>query len=134
MATMILDFGKCKGHQISECDTKYLQWLVSHERVLAVRNRWASRDAKFELARRSQEIAQVAVVEVAETVAPKQNYRIISLGHKKERRDFVGELTQKAEDKRNLLAECREIKARSNRSADLGLKGNFGNRGFQLMR
>lgn len=69
--------------------------------------------------------------EVAE--APKQTYRIISLG-KRERRDFVGELTQNAEDKGNLLAECREIQARA-KSEDLGKRGNLNvSRGFQLMR
>jgi hypothetical protein len=57
----IIDFGKkYKGHQISECDEKHLKWLVSHEKVLALRNRWASRDAAFELERRELAVAPVA--------------------------------------------------------------------------
>ena len=55
----ILDFGKNKGKVLAECDEKYLKWLASHEKVLAKRNRWASRDAKFLLER----MAQVATVE-----------------------------------------------------------------------
>jgi hypothetical protein len=66
---MIIDFGKNKGHQISECDTKYLKWLVSHEKVLALRNRWSSRDAAFELQRRAQAAAEAAMaVKVAEDI------------------------------------------------------------------
>lgn len=64
---MIIDFGKAnKGKEISECDSKYLQWLVSHERVLAKRNRWASRDAKIELERRAQAEAVKAAPKVNE--------------------------------------------------------------------
>jgi hypothetical protein len=67
---MIIDFGKkYKGHQISECDTKYLQWLVSHAKVLALRNRWASRDAAFELQRRAQTAAEASeTVRIAEEI------------------------------------------------------------------
>jgi hypothetical protein len=69
MSNNILDFGKNKNKQISECDTKYLQWLVAHERVLALRNRWASRDAAFELQRRTQTAAEAAMaVKVAEEI------------------------------------------------------------------
>jgi hypothetical protein len=140
--TRILDFGKNKGHQISECDTKYLQWLVSHTKVLAERNQWSSRDAAFELdrrewareaeaARKRIEEAEAAMAErtkewslerccyvwsdtgerVAEADKPK--YSVVSLGHKKERFDLVGYITQKSEGKRNMLAECREIKAKA---------------------
>jgi hypothetical protein len=59
--TKILDFGKNKGKTLAECDVKYLKWLASHEKVLAKRNRWAARDAKFLLER----MAQVATQEVA---------------------------------------------------------------------
>jgi len=48
---IILDFGKNKGKQLADCDESYLRWLVSHEKVLAKRNRWAARDAKFILDR-----------------------------------------------------------------------------------
>lgn len=52
---MIIDFGKAnKGKELSECDTKYLTWLVQHEKVLAKRNRWACRDAKFILKQREE--------------------------------------------------------------------------------
>jgi hypothetical protein len=57
MATArILDFGKNKGLTLNECDEKYLKWIVSHERVLALRNRWAARDARFILERRAQAV------------------------------------------------------------------------------
>ncbi|SRR5436190_195680 len=49
---IILDFGKNKGKQLQDCDEKYLRWLVTHEKVLAKRNRWASRHAKFILDRK----------------------------------------------------------------------------------
>jgi Uncharacterized protein conserved in bacteria len=49
---MILDFGKYKGKLLADCDEKYLRWLVTHEKVLAQRNRWAARDAKFILDRK----------------------------------------------------------------------------------
>jgi recombinational DNA repair ATPase RecF len=69
MATRIIETGKFKGHQISECDTKYLKWLTSHERVLAERNRWLSRDARYELQRRAQAAAEAAMaVKVAEAI------------------------------------------------------------------
>ena len=135
MSNNILDFGKNKGHQISECDTKYLKWLVSHEKVLAVRNRWASRDAKFEIERRAR-AAQVDA-QIAEMVAaPKQTYRIITVpGPKKEYFDLVGHITEKRELKAAMLGEIAEIKSRSKRSADLGLAGNLSsNQGFRLMR
>jgi len=74
MANMIIDFGKNKGMTISECDEKYLKWLVSHERVLALRNRWASRDAGFEIERREwalEEAAAIARIAALEaTMAP----------------------------------------------------------------
>ena len=63
---IILDFGKNKGKQLADCDEKYLRWLVSHEKVLAKRNRWASRDAKFILDRRE------TAVKVAEFEARKE--------------------------------------------------------------
>lgn len=47
----ILDFGKNKGKILADCEESYLKWLVSHEMVLAKRNRWAVRDAKFVLTR-----------------------------------------------------------------------------------
>jgi hypothetical protein len=54
----ILDFGKNKNKVLAECDEKYLRWLVTHEQVLAKRNRWAARDAKYILERREQAIAK----------------------------------------------------------------------------
>ena len=56
----IIDFGKHKNKILADCDEKYLKWLVSHEKVLALRNRWASRDAKFILERRAQVTPAVA--------------------------------------------------------------------------
>ena len=59
----IIDFGKkYKGKILADCDEKYLKWLVSHEKVLAKRNRWASRDAKFILERRAQAVVTSSVV------------------------------------------------------------------------
>jgi hypothetical protein len=46
-----LDFGKNKGKILAECEVSYLKWLATHEQVLAKRNRWAARDAKFLLER-----------------------------------------------------------------------------------
>ncbi len=59
---IILDFGKNKGLAISECDEKYLKWLITHEKVLAERNRWASRKAKALLAKRAEAKAQAEAV------------------------------------------------------------------------
>jgi hypothetical protein len=51
-----LDFGKNKGKILADCEEKYLLWLTQHEKVLALRNRWAARDAKFILDRRAQAV------------------------------------------------------------------------------
>ena len=105
---MIIDFGKVnKGKELSECDEKYLKWLVSHEKVLAKRNRWAARDAKIILERRAQIAAQAAAY--AEAVA-------------------------KFEDEREarLAIKAAEQIVRANQGAN---RGNlYNNRGFQLMR
>lgn len=58
----ILDFGKNKGKVLAECETTYLKWLVSHERVVAMRNRWACRDARFIIERREEAKAQAEAV------------------------------------------------------------------------
>jgi len=63
---MILDFGKNKGKTIAECESPYLKWLVSHEKVLAKRNRWASRDAKFILEARETAKASAAAIKAIE--------------------------------------------------------------------
>ena len=47
----VLDFGKNNGKVLAACEESYLVWLSRHEKVLAERNRWASRDAKFILER-----------------------------------------------------------------------------------
>lgn len=78
---MIIDFGKNKGKELSECDKKYLKWLASHEKVLAERNRWTSRDAKIFLERKTQ---QVAVPEVKETKAALQMPKVDK--HRKQKR------------------------------------------------
>ncbi len=46
-----LDFGKNKGKTLATCEGSYIIWLSRHEKVLAERNRWASRDAKIILER-----------------------------------------------------------------------------------
>lgn len=72
---MTIDFGrKYKGKTIGECDEKYLKWLVSHEKVLAERNRWASRDARFELQRRA-EAAEMAVKAAESIVSGNSNWQ-----------------------------------------------------------
>lgn len=58
----ILDFGKNKGQILAECPVSYLKWLATHEQVLAKRNRWAARDARFLLDR----MAQAAALEAHE--------------------------------------------------------------------
>lgn len=60
--TKILDFGKNKGKILADCDEKYLKWLASHEKVLAVRNRWACRDARFLLERMAQVVFQETAI------------------------------------------------------------------------
>ena len=53
-----LDFGKNKGRVLADCEEAHLKWLVSHEKVLAKRNRQACRDAKFILECRAQVATQ----------------------------------------------------------------------------
>jgi|SRR5437588_11196562 len=48
----VLDFGKHSGKVLADCEASYIRWLARHERVLAERNRWASRDARFILERK----------------------------------------------------------------------------------
>ena len=122
MANMIIDFGKNKGKTIGECDEKYLKWLISHTKVLALRNRWACRDARFELARRSQAVAQVATIEKTEGCANwdewEQALIEIEARHEKE-----------------IAVKIAEHLVSTPQRVDLGLKGNLSNnRGFQLMR
>jgi hypothetical protein len=62
--------------------------------------------------------------------APKQTYRIISLG-KKERYDYVAAIAEKREHKAALLGEIAEIKSRS---VDMMNAALTTSRGFQLMR
>ena len=71
---MKLDFGKNKGKAIKECETSYLKWLVAHEKQLKVSNRWASRDAKFELERREKATAtqETVVVTTKQTIVAKR--------------------------------------------------------------
>lgn len=47
----VLDFGKNNGKVLAACEESYIIWLSLHEKVLAERNRWASRDAKIILER-----------------------------------------------------------------------------------
>jgi hypothetical protein len=80
-------------------------------------------------------IAKPAVV--VET--PKQTYRIVSLGSKKERRDLVGEITAKAEHKQDMLAEIREIQERAiaqqvAQTPDMMKAALTSNRGFRILR
>ena len=64
---IILDFGKNRGLSVSECDEKYLKWLISHEKVLAERNRWACRNARVLLAKRAEAKAHAEAVLKFET-------------------------------------------------------------------
>jgi hypothetical protein len=57
----ILDFGKNKGKILADCEESYLKWLASHEKVVAKRNQWACRDARFILERMAKEAAAQAV-------------------------------------------------------------------------
>jgi hypothetical protein len=106
---IILDFGKNKGKQLQDCDEKYLRWLVSHERVLAKRNRWASRDAKFILERRAQVVA---------TTTGNTNWQ------------EWHESLKKAEVDLKIAKHLASTPAK----VDLGLKGNLTSRAFSLMR
>jgi hypothetical protein len=60
-AMRIIESGKNKGKTIAQCETSYLKWIATHEKVLAVRNRWMARDARFELARREESAKQAEI-------------------------------------------------------------------------
>ena len=160
----IIETGKHKGETLVNCPESYIVWASQHEKNFSPDNRWVSRDAKamltpvaqgnsnwndWEQALQSEVVAPVEHKPVwnherccyvwsdtgelvRDDEKPKYNVVVLS-NERKERFDLVGYISRKAEDKRNLVAECREIKTKA-RSADLGLKGNFGNKGFQLMR
>lgn len=108
----ILDFGKNKGKVLADCDSKYLKWLVSHEKVLAKRNRWASRDAKFILERRTH---------INTVVATNGHENWLEWSESLKRAEMDATIA-------NHLAST-PVKV------DLGLKGNLnGSRAFSLMR
>jgi hypothetical protein len=106
-----LDFGKHKGKVLADCEEHYLRWLVSHEKVLAKRNRWASRDAKIILERRAQ-----AVVATTTGNANWQEWH---------------ESLKRAEIDLKIAKHLASNPAK----VDLGLKGNLNtSRAFSLMR
>ena len=76
----IIESGKHKGKSLDECPESYLKWLISHERVLAERNRWMSRDARFILVQRTEAAAtlkteqEMAVRVAEEIVSGNQNW------------------------------------------------------------
>jgi hypothetical protein len=111
-----LDFGKNKGRTLADCETAYLKWLVTHEKVLAERNRWAARDAKFILDR----LAQVAAPTVA-TTSTKGN----------ENWQEWHESLKRAEIDRKIAKHLSSTPTK----VDIGLKGNLNvSRAFSLMR
>lgn len=128
MANMTIDFGKkYKGHQISECDEKYLKWLVSHEKVLAERNRWASRDARFELQRRAQAASEVATIAKIEAAAIEGN------ANWHEWAESLIEL--EARHEREMAVKIAEHLVSTPPRIDLGLKGNLGGtKPFSILR
>jgi len=63
----------------------------------------------------------------------KPAYRIVSTSTKRERFDLVGYVTKKNEDKRNMRAECREIKSRA-KSEDIGQRGNLNRKAFSILK
>jgi hypothetical protein len=110
----IIDFGKNKGLILNDCDEKYLKWLVSHEKVLAVRNRWACRDARFILERRAKEAA-------AQQVAAEKLERIAELA----KTSFLAQMD---------LSMANFIVTKK-LDSDLSNKGNlYSNHGFSLLR
>lgn len=125
---MIIDFGKkYKGHYISECDEKYLKWLVSHEKVLAKRNRWASRDARFELQRRAQAATEAATAQKIEAMTLEGNTNW------DEWEQSLREL--EARHEREMAVKVAEHLVSTPPRGDLGLKGTLSsNKPFRLMR
>jgi len=89
----IIESGKHKGSSLDECPESYLKWLISHERVLALRNRWMSRDARFILVQRAEAAAilkaeaEMAVLVAQEIVHGNQNWD-----------DWAGVLTSKEKE------------------------------------
>jgi len=109
-----LDFGKNSGKCLQNCDESYLKWLVSHEKVLATRNQWASRDAKYILRRIEGDRA-------ARAIAASKLERMQELA----KTDFLAKMD----------LEMTQFIVTQKTSTDLSTKGNlYSNRGFQLMR
>jgi hypothetical protein len=124
-----LDFGKNKGKILADCEEQYLKWLVSHEKVLAKRNQWASRDAKYILERMAQ--GQIFDKVGEEWVTPPSD-DCLDVEH--ELRGWHAIDRQiKNREKAQLVNQMREIRQR--RSEDLGTRGNLnGSRAFSLLR
>lgn len=62
----VLDFGKHKGTLLATCPESYLKWLVSHEKVLAFRNRWACALAKQLLEKKEAIMSDITYEEYKE--------------------------------------------------------------------
>jgi hypothetical protein len=60
----ILTFGKNRGKKLATCEESYLRWLASHEKVLGVDNRWASRIAKQLLLKKEEKPVNVDKVQI----------------------------------------------------------------------
>jgi hypothetical protein len=123
-----LDFGKNKGKILADCEEQYLKWLVSHEKVLAKRNQWASRDAKYILERMAQ--GQIFDKVGEEWVTPPSDDDVLNVEH--ELRGWHAIDRQiKNREKAKIASQMREIRQRQ----DLGTRGTLnGNRAFSLMR
>jgi len=52
----VLTFGKNRGKALEKCEESYIKWLASHEKVLSVGNRWASKFAKQLLEKKEEKI------------------------------------------------------------------------------
>lgn len=134
----VLDFGKNSGKVLADCEESYLKWLVNHEKVLAERNRWASRDAKFILERRTQ-----VVVKPVKPIWSDNRACWIDSSTKKPVTTLGGVPYWNEQDgfiehpEGKLWNEWMEewVEPVPPKKLDLGLKGNlYSNKGFSILR
>jgi hypothetical protein len=127
----ILDFGKNKGKILADCETAYLKWLANHEMVLAKRNRWAARDAKFILARMAEGKVWEPIISEWVTLPTEETADVHNV--EKYLGNWYGIKRQaKNRELAQMRNEEREIRRRRE-AEDLGTRGNLYSP-FALMR
>jgi hypothetical protein len=121
----IIESGKYKNRILAECPVSYLKWLVTHTKVLAERNRWLARDAKFLLERIAQAAIEAATIEKVEEAAGNANWD-----------EWAESLKEfEARKEAEMAVKIAEHLVSTPVKVDLGLKGNLsGNKAFSLLR